>query len=89
MAYNYTPIVAGLLWASRVLMLEYALPKYGYENLNWPDRSHHADWGKRLEDIRKEHMVHESCSSISFVVSLLAYGKSVSIAEGATTEWSF
>lgn len=35
-AYHYTPFLAGLIWISRLLLLEYALLARPYLTLNWP-----------------------------------------------------
>ena len=80
--YNYTSYIAGLMWVARLLLLEYILPKHGYAHLDWPDRSNHPDWGQRMEDIRKPYMIHGSYSLFSFMANLLAYGKSIAVAEG-------
>jgi hypothetical protein len=50
---RFTPMLAGLIWVSRLLFLEYALPKRPYTTLNWPGREYYDDFGWRLEDIRR------------------------------------
>lgn len=80
--YNYTSFVAGLLWISRLLTLEHALPKHPYHHLNIPDRSHYLDWGFRLEGLRKMYLIEGSYSPVSTLVGLLAYGMAIARAEG-------
>jgi hypothetical protein len=78
---NYTPILAGLIWVGRLLLLEYAIPKREYVFLRWPSRQTYEDHGWRLEDIRRGHMIEGTYSPMSNLVALLAYGKCVAKTE--------
>ena len=80
-AYRYTPMLAGMIWVGRLLLLEYAIPKREYKTLQWPSRQYYDDHGWRLEDIRRQHMIEGSYSPISNLVGLLAYGKYVAKTE--------
>jgi len=81
-AANYTKYVSGLLWISRLFMLEYALPKYRYEHIDLPDRASYEDRGWRMERIRRDHMTDGSYSPFSRMVSLLRHGKKFAMKEG-------
>jgi len=48
---TYTPILAGLIWVRRLLLLEYALPNREYRSLQWPSREAYHDHGWRLEEL--------------------------------------
>jgi len=63
---NYTPMLAALMWVGRLIMLEYALPKREYRSLNWPTREAYNDYGWRLEELRRAHMIegHLFCFSL-------------------------
>jgi len=74
-ASNYTKEMAAIVWVARLLFLEYALPKYPYEHLGFPDRKHYPKWGWRMEDIRREHMLDGSDSPFNAVVRLLKVGR--------------
>ena len=62
---NYTSLLAGMLWVSGLLMLEYALPKHEYSTLQGPSRAAYADHGWRLEEIWRAHLIEGSYSPTS------------------------
>ncbi len=69
---TYTPILAGLIWVRRLLLLEYALPNREYRSLQWPSREAYHDHGWRLEELRRAHSIEGSYSPMSHLVGLLA-----------------
>jgi len=73
--YNYTTFLAGLLWISRLLVLDYALPKKAYKALGWLSRSAYEDHGLRFEEIRRTCLVRGCYGPVSYLLSLLGYGK--------------
>jgi hypothetical protein len=81
---NYTPMLAGLIWVGRLLLLEYALPKREYKSLNWPSREVYNDYGLRLEHVRQGHLIEGCYSPTSDIISLMAYGKYVAKQQGKT-----
>ena len=58
-AYDYTLYLSALIWISRLVMSEYAIPLRPYATLTvpWPDRDAYPDLGQRLcEQIRKKYL---------------------------------
>lgn len=78
---NYTTMIAGLLWMSRLLVLEYALLKRNYTMLRWPNREAYQDHFWRMEELRRLHLVKGCMSLASHMMGLLAYGKQAAKAE--------
>jgi hypothetical protein len=74
-SYCYTTHLAALIWMSRLVMLEFALPKREYRTLSWPARTAYHDYGERLEFVRRSYLIFGSYRPFSELVSLLAYGK--------------
>jgi len=68
---NYTSPLAGLIWMSRLLILEYALSKREYVTLGWPTCTAYQDQALRFENIRQIHLVDGCYCSIS---DLMGYG---------------
>jgi hypothetical protein len=81
-SYCYTTHLAALIWMSRLVMLEFALPKREYQTLGWPARTAYDDYGNRLEFVRRSYLISGSYRPFSDLVSLLAYGKSCTKANG-------
>jgi hypothetical protein len=81
-SYCYTTHLAALIWMSRLMMLEFALPKREYRTLNWPARTAYDDYGDRLEFVRRSYLISGSCRPFSDLVSLLAYGKQTTKVNG-------
>jgi len=46
-----TSLLAGDIWTSRLLVLEYALPKREYATLGWPSRNSYVDQATRFRQI--------------------------------------
>lgn len=76
--YNYTPMLAGMLWVNRLLTLEYALPKRHYRTLTaWKHRSSIPLGRKRLEhlnEVRVECLLDESCTPSARMGKLMGKG---------------
>jgi len=75
---NYTCIVAGILWVTRLFFLEYSLPKYEYESLNWSSRDFYKDFNWRFEEVRQKYLLRSSCTAARMMIKMLAYGKELS-----------
>jgi hypothetical protein len=80
-ASNYTKDMSGMVWITRLLLLEYALPKYPYQHLGFLDRTHHQRWSWRMEEIRREHMLDGSDSPFSAIARLLRVGRKMGAKE--------
>ena len=74
-SYCYTTHLAALIWMSRLVMLEFALPKRDYHTLSWPAHKAYDDYGARLEFVRRSYLISGSFRPFSELVSFLAYGK--------------
>jgi hypothetical protein len=72
---NYTPLLAGIMWVSRLLLLEYALPSERYSTLDWPSREYYGDHQWRLESVRRDFMLEGCLTPLGYMVGLMAYGK--------------
>lgn len=88
--YLYTPILAGLVYIGRLLMLEYALPQSAYKTLGWPDCSVCPDQLERLQLIRRKYLCRGSAHPMSRPLELLWQGRSITKKEGtrANISWS-
>jgi len=71
--------------------LEYALPKYGYEHLNWPSRDVYEDFGWRMEEVRRKYLLKGCLSPVGSMINMLAYGKTMVRRMGgeAVITWDF
>lgn len=81
-SYCYTTHLAALIWMSRLVMLEYALPKREYQTLGMRARTAYDDYGERLESVRRSYLISGSYRPFSDLVSLLAYGKHITKLNG-------
>jgi hypothetical protein len=70
-----TSILSGLIWVSRVLFLEYALPQKPYNSQRWPDRSTYPEPLDRLCTIHTAYMTHESLTPLSELLRLRRIGR--------------
>ena len=84
-----TPLLAGLIWVSRLLVLEYALPKREYVTLGWPSRGAYEDQATRFEEIRRACLVEGCYCPISELGNLMGYGMHLNkrIPRPGTIEW--
>jgi len=74
---NYTPLLAGIMWIGRVILLEYALPVRPYATLNWPARREYPDYQWRLESLRRDYIIDGCLTPFGNMLRLMAYGKVV------------
>ena len=70
-SYCYTTHLAALIWISRLVMLEFALPKREYQTLRWPARTAYDDYGDRLEFVRRSYLISGSYRPFCDLVSLI------------------
>jgi hypothetical protein len=77
-AKNYSYILAGVAYCTRVLAVEKLLPAAGREEQTEEERN-------RFLDMRKKYLADSSYSPMSAMISLLAYSKHAAITEGNTS----
>jgi superfamily II DNA helicase RecQ len=82
-AKNYSYMLAGVVYCTRVLAVEKLLPAAEREDQTEEDRD-------RFLDMRKKYLADGSYSPMSAMLSLLAYGKHAAMNEGnaGNTSWS-
>jgi hypothetical protein len=73
-SFFYTPILAGVLYINRLIMLEVAVPVEAWPMLKSRDEIQSVP--ERIEEIRKKHLCEGSFSPTSSILSQLAMGKS-------------
>src|SRR5438046_5349950 len=56
-AYNYTSYIAGLMWMTRLLMMEYALPSREYTTLGSPSHEAYENKGEGLKQFHRDHLI--------------------------------
>lgn len=71
----YTPILAGALWISRLIMLEVALPLEPWPKLELKSKTEVESVPKRIHDLRRKHLCEGSFSPTASILSQLARGK--------------
>lgn len=81
-SYNYTTHLAALIWMSRLIMLEYALPKREYTTLGLPSRAAYVSHGSRLASVRRAYLTSGSYCPVADLVRLLAFGREVTKRDG-------
>ena len=54
--YLFTPVLAGLIWIGRLLILEYALPAEAWTVLKWPAKMSYKDQTIRFKEIRDRYL---------------------------------
>jgi Orsellinic acid/F9775 biosynthesis cluster protein D len=74
-SFVYTPYLAGVLWVSRLLMLEYALPLRAWPVSKVVARTDVASVRARIKEVREKRLCEGSFSPVSFILGQLAYGK--------------
>jgi hypothetical protein len=74
-SFVYTPYLAGVLWVSRLLMLEYALPLRAWPVSRVVAREDVASVRARVREVREKRLCERSFSPTSFILRQLAYGK--------------
>ena len=73
--YNYTSHIAGLVWMTRLLMMEYALPDRQYTTLGWPSHEAYENQGKHLKYLHRSHLTQGSFGPMNRLLSGLSFGK--------------
>jgi hypothetical protein len=75
-AFYYTPILAGMLWINRLIMLEVAVPLEAWPELGLESKADVESVPDRIHELRKQHLCEGSFSPTSSILSQLAMGKS-------------
>ena len=75
-SFFYTPILAGVLYINRLIMLEIAVSIEGWPELGIPAKDDIESVPKRIHEIRSQHLCEGSFSPTSSILSQLAMGKS-------------
>lgn len=91
-AYDYTPFLSSLIWVSRLVLLEYALPLRPYNHLSipWPGIEDYNDLGERLcGQIRPKYLQRGSLSPIGYLIERLQHGRAIAKREGHQTSISW
>jgi hypothetical protein len=91
---DFTTILAGLVWMSRLLFLEYALPERAYQGLTGPDRliasrTHFPIPLDRLHHIRAKYVRRGTPYPMDAMLDLLFKGNELRLREGGkvTATW--
>lgn len=89
-AYAYTPILAALMWVSRLLLLEFALPLQAYQVEGWPARLAYPNPLQRLQQVQSAYTYRGGLHVFGMLTELLRYGRKVALKEGsrANVSWS-
>lgn len=74
-AFFYTPILAGILWMNRLIMLEVAVPSVAWPKLKLQSKASIASIPHRIHKLREQHLCEGSFSPTSSILSQLARGK--------------
>jgi hypothetical protein len=82
-AYAFTPTLAGLLWVSRLLLVEYTLPLAPYRHLDLLAQSWISDHVSRLQGVRRRFLCRGGSHTISYLIDLLSIGRTIARKEGA------
>jgi hypothetical protein len=75
-AFLYTPILAGMLWINRLIMLEVAVPSKPWPGLRLKSKADIESVRDRIHQLREAHLCEGSFSPTSSILSQLAMGKS-------------
>ena len=71
----YTNILAGILWMSRLILLEVAVPAEPWLQLRLEGKATIPSIPQRLRTIREKHLIEGSFSPVSSILTQLAMGK--------------
>ena len=72
-----TSILSSLIWVSRLLSLEYALPQKPYRRQAWPDRGSYPDFLAHLQSVLRAYIVRDSNVVLSELHRLRVLGRSI------------
>ena len=76
-AFFYTPILAGMLWINRLIMLEVAVPCEPWPELKLDSKADVDSVPDRIHELRQLHLCEGSFSPTSSILTQLAMGKKV------------
>ena len=74
-AFFYTPILAGMLWINRLIMLEVAVPSEAWPELRLKSKADVESVADRIHELRQKHLCEGSFSPTSSILTQLAMGK--------------
>jgi hypothetical protein len=74
-AFFYTPILAGMLWINRLIMLEVAIPCEPWPELKLDSKADVDSVPDRIHQLRELHLCEGSFSPTSSILTQLAMGK--------------
>jgi hypothetical protein len=74
-AFFYTPILAGMLWINRLIMLEVAVPSEPWPELKLDSKADVESVPDRIHTLRQSHLCEGSFSPTSSILTQLAMGK--------------
>ena len=75
-AFFYTPILAGMLWINRLIMLEVAVPLEAWPELGLKSKAKVESVPERIHQLRRQYLCEGSFSPTASILSQLAMGKS-------------
>jgi hypothetical protein len=74
-AFFYTPILAGMLWINRLIMLEVAVPSEAWPVLRLQSKAEIESIPDRIHKLRQKHLCEGSFSPTASILTQLAIGK--------------
>jgi hypothetical protein len=74
-SFEYTPILAAMLWINRLLMLEVAVPLEAWPELGLESKADVESVPDRIHKLRRQHLCEGSFSPTASILSQLARGK--------------
>jgi hypothetical protein len=74
-AFFYTPILAGMLWINRLIMLEVAVPSEAWPVLRLQSKAEIESIPDRIHELRQKHLCEGSFSPTASILTQLAMGK--------------
>jgi hypothetical protein len=74
-SFFYTPVLAGALWISRLILLEIAVPINAWTSLGLKSKAQIQSIPVRIHKIRSRHLCEGSFSPTSSILTQLAMGK--------------
>jgi hypothetical protein len=74
-AFFFTPILAGMLWINRLVMLEVAVPLEPWPELGLKSKEEVESVPDRIHELRRKHLCEGSFSPTASILSQLAMGK--------------
>jgi superfamily II DNA helicase RecQ len=72
---SYTPVLAGVLWVARLVLLEVAVPQEAWPEIGLKSKAQLPSISWRVRTIREKHLIEGSFSPVSSVLTQLAMGK--------------